>query len=41
MSNMFEGSFTEEVMVVVESIFEVCLKFEASEARKKFDIKAP
>ena len=35
--NIFEGSFTEEVTVSVKAVFEVVLKFEASEAGKNFD----
>ena len=40
MINTFEGSFTEELMVAVKSIFERGFKFAASEAREKFDITA-
>ena len=35
-SNIFEGSFTEEVTGSGKSVFEVGFNFEASEARKKF-----
>ena len=36
MKNMFEGSFTEEVTGAGKDIFEVGLKFAASEARNNF-----
>ena len=36
----FEGSFAEDETISGESIFEVGLKFAASEARKKFDSTA-
>ena len=38
--NIFEGSFTEEVTVEGNAIFEEGFKFSASEARKKFDSAA-
>ena len=36
-SNIFGGSFTEEVNGSGKAIFEVGFKFSASEARNKFD----
>ena len=39
-SNIFEGSFTEEGTVSGKSIFEGGFKFTASEVRKKFNITA-
>ena len=38
--NIFEGSFTEEVMGSVNAIFEGGFKFVASEARNKFNSTA-
>ena len=35
--NIFEGSFTEEIMGAVKAIFEGGFNFAAYEARKKFD----
>ena len=40
MSNIFEGSFTEEVTIAGNAIFEGVFKFAAPEARKKFDSTA-
>ena len=39
-SNIFEGLFTEKEMGAGKAIFEGGFKFEASEARKKFDSTA-
>ena len=36
--NIFEDSCTEEVTVVGKAIFDITIKFSASEERKKFDI---
>ena len=36
MRNIFEDSYTEEIMGVGKAIFEGAFKFAASEARKKF-----
>ena len=38
--NILEGSFTEEVTVLGNGIFEGRLKFEASEARNNFNTTA-
>ena len=35
--NIFEDSFTEEVMVTIKAVFEGGFTFVASEARKKLD----